>query len=337
MATPDEFGLIARWFAPLAADEPGAFGLGDDAATIALAPDRELVVTTDMLVADVHFFAADPAGSIGRKLLAVNLSDLAAMGADPQCYVLAIALPAAWGWDRLPQWLDGFVEGLAAMQAEFGIGLSGGDTVSTQGPLTLCVTAFGTVPAGAALRRAGAKPGDIVWVSGQIGDGVLGLRVLRQQVELPAELADAAVERYRRPLPRVALGRELRGRARACADISDGLVADLGHICAASAVVATIEAERVPLSPAGRTAVAADPALLTHLLSGGDDYELVFTAPEDLTAQIRAAGEAAGVAVTPIGSIDAVCTETAGSDGPVRVVAANGHPMPAVSGGWRHF
>ena len=288
---PDEFGLIARYFAPLAEGAPGAFGLKDDAAVVAVPPGRHLVVTTDMLVAGVHFLDDDPADSVGVKVLAVNLSDLAAMGAEPLGYVLAVALPAPWHDDqRLGGWLSGFVAGLAGMQNAHGVSILGGDTVSTSGPLCLSVTAFGSVVPGHELRRGGARPGDTVFVSGTIGDGLLGLRTLQAVPAarwggLDPTQSAAVIERYRRPVPRLALGQGLVGVAHACADVSDGLIADLAHICRASGVTATIDAARVPLSPAGRTVVAADPALLPALLGGGDDYELVFTAaPEDAPA-----------------------------------------------------
>jgi thiamine-monophosphate kinase len=336
MPTPDEFQLIARYFAPLAAGASGAFGLTDDAATLAVPAERSLVVTTDMLVADVHFLTDDPPDSVGAKVLGVNLSDLAAMGAEPAGYVLSIAMPASWRGPAMGEWLEGFTAGLAEMQARFAITLIGGDTVSTPGPLCLAVSAFGTVEAGRELRRNGARPGDTVFVSGTIGDGVIGLRELtgKQPRLLESGLAATAVDRYRRPRPRLALGRALLGLASACADVSDGLVADLGHICEASGVAATLEAARVPLSEAGRSVLAGDPALLRTLLTSGDDYELVFTATgEHVDAIVRLAAKV-GVPVSAIGSIAARGTP---DSPPVRVLMPDGQALDVGVGGWRHF
>jgi thiamine-monophosphate kinase len=333
--TPDEFRLIARYFAPLAADAPGAFGLTDDAATIVSPIGRTLVVTADMLVSGVHFLADDPADSVGVKALGINLSDLAAMGAAPMAYVLSIALPSARRDEALGQWLEGFTAGLTEVQATFRMTLIGGDTVATPGPLCLAITAFGAVETGRELRRSGARPGDTVFVSGAIGDGIIGLRELtgRQFHLLEPGLAAAAIERYRRPTPRLALGRRLVGLATACADVSDGLVADLGHICEASGVTATIEAARVPLSEAGRALLANDPGFLPTLLAGGDDYELVFTAQREHPDIVHAAA-GAGVPVSAIGTI----TVRESPDSPlVRVVEPDGEALDVGVGGWRHF
>jgi thiamine-monophosphate kinase len=331
----DEFELIARYFAPLAAAEPGALGLADDAAVLALPTGRPLVVTTDMLVEGVHFRAEDPPESIAAKALAVNLSDLAAMGAEPFAYLLALALPAAWPEVRRRSWLKSFTEGLAVMQQEFAVALAGGDTVATPGPLSLAITALGTAPATGTLRRAGAQPGDLVWVSGTIGDGALGLRVLIGELSLPdAALADALVERYRRPQPRLALGRALTGVAHACADVSDGLVADLSHICRASGVSATIDVGRLPLSAAGQAALALDPALIMAIVAGGDDYELVFTAAAADSSEIERAAADAGIAVGIIGRLVGPLVP---GIAPVVVQGADGQPFDLAGVGWRHF
>jgi len=337
VAGADEFQLIARHFAPLAAGEPGALGLLDDAAVLAMPPGRALVVTTDLLVEGVHFRADDPPESLGIKVLAVNLSDLAAMGAEPRAYVLVTALPLAWEEERRQEFLAGLTAGLEALQARAGLALVGGDTVATPGPLTLGVTAFGSVEPGRELRRRGARPGDRVFVSGCIGDGALGLRVLDGRLRvLPAALAAAAVDRYRRPQPRLTLGLGLVGLASACADVSDGLIADLGHICSASGVSADIAAAEVPLSAAGRTAVAADSTLLGLLLTGGDDYELVFTAPAERSEAVRAAAATAGVPVAAIGVVRDEGAEAAHNQ-PVRLLGADGRPLDVGSGGFRHF
>lgn len=331
----DEFELIARYFAPLAAAEAGALGLRDDGAVLALPPGRELAVTADMLVEEVHFRADDPPDSLGVKALAVNLSDLASMGAEPRAYLLTLALPASWPPERRQQWLAGFTAGLAGLQEEFSVTLIGGDTVATPGPLALSITAFGTTAPAAALRRAGARPGDVIWVSGTIGDGALGLRVLDGRLHVADPAArDALVARYRRPQPRVALGRLLPGLVHACADVSDGLIADLGHICRASQVAATLQAAAVPLSPAAAAAVAGDPALMTHVLTGGDDYELVFTAASGDSSALLACAAQCGTPVTAIGSITEVAQT--GQD-PVLTVSPSGDPIKSAAAGWRHF
>lgn len=334
--TPNEFQLIARYFAPLAAGASGAFGLTDDAAVLAIPAGKNLVVTADMLVAEIHFLAKDPAKSIGAKALAVNLSDLAAMGAQPVAYVLSIALPAAWGDEALGPWLDGFTAGLAETQVTYGITLIGGDTVSTPGPLCLSVAAFGAVESGRELRRGGARPGDMVFVSGTIGDAAIGLRELTGERPglLDPGLAEIAVGRYRRPTPRLALGRALVGLASACADISDGLVADVGHICEASGVEARVEAARVPLSEAGRAMLASEPAMLPALMTGGDDYELVFTAPTEHVNAIVTAAAVIGVPVTAIGGIT---SRTRPDSALVSVLGPDGQAMEIGQGGWRHF
>lgn len=321
MTLPGEFALIARHFRPLAG--PGALGLSDDAAVLDLPPGRQLVVAADAMVAGVHFLGEDPPETVGAKLLRVNLSDLAAMGAAPLGYLMTAALPRG-----TPEaWVAGFAAGLAADQAEFGLSVLGGDTVSTPGPIALTLTILGLVAPGRALRRQGARPGDEVWVSGSIGDGALGLRVL--QGRLPADAHGHLAGRYRRPEPRLALGAGLAGLARAAMDVSDGLVQDLGHLCRAAGCGASIEAAAVPLSAPARAAVMADPALLAVVLTGGDDYELLFAAPPEAAAAVRALA-APGVPLTRIGRFVA---------GPaaVRVLDEAGMAMDLPTGGWSHF
>ena len=321
-----EFNLIQRHFAPLSAAESGAFVLRDDAASLAVASGHELVITKDMMVAGVHFFADDPPGTLSRKILRANLSDLAAMGATPRAYALGLALP-----DKLaPGWLEDFCAGLAADQAQFGVTLIGGDTIAAPDSLTLSLTAFGEVPAGRALRRSGANGGDDIYVSGTIGDASLGLLVARGQLEeLSPVDRGALIARYQMPLPRTKLGQCLLGRASAAIDISDGLVADLGHICAVSQVGAQIEAALVPLSAAAKAACSATPSLLAHMLTGGDDYELMICAPTEAANGIVQAACAAEVPLTRIGTV----MEGSG----VRVLAANGEEMRIEQGGYRHF
>ncbi len=318
----DEFTLIAELLAPLAKGEPGAFDLTDDAALIDLSDGHQLVVTKDMLVAGVHFLADDAPGLVARKLLRVNLSDLAAMGATPKAYLVGLAVPKGTS----DSWIRGFADGLAEDQAAFSITLIGGDTVSTEGPLTVSLTAMGEVPAAMALRRAGAKPGDGVFVSGTIGDGALGLAAL--QVSFDGAGAAYLIDRYHLPRPRLELAEPLRGIAHATIDVSDGLIADLGHICDVSGVGAKIEAARVPLSPAAQAAVAADPVLMDLILTGGDDYELLFTADKADVGRIAALSTDLALPLTMVGQV------IAGAG--VIALNSDGEAMVFESTGWQH-
>lgn len=322
-----EFELIARFFRPLAAAEPGALALADDAAVLAIPEGRELVATCDMLVEGIHFLRGAPPGDIAPKALRANLSDLAAMGAAPRGYLLS----AAFRRDAGADWIGAFAAALAADQARFGISLVGGDTVATDGPATFSITALGTVEKGRALRRAGANVGDLVYVSGTVGDAALGLAALQGRLQgLAAADAAALVERYHRPTPRLALGQALRGIASACIDVSDGAMADLGHICECSNAGAEIDAAQVPLSPAARAALVRDPALTIPILTGGDDYELLFAVPPAHEAALAAAARAAQTAVTRIGRI------VAAQQG-VRAIDASGRALALGAGGFRHF
>lgn len=296
-----EFERIARIFAPLAKSFPGALGLLDDAALIAPTADCEFVVTTDTIVAGVHYVGDEPASAVGRKLLRVNLSDLAAMGARPRIYTLNVALP-----DSVDDaWLEEFAAGLAADQRQFDVVLAGGDSVATPGPATLTLTAIGEVARGKALRRGGARPGDAVYVSGTVGDGALGLKVARGALQaLTAQCRDWLAGRYRIPQPRLELGQALAGVATAALDVSDGLVGDLGHIADVSGVGCVVEADRVPLSEPARAALAMDPGLRESILTGGDDYELLFTLPPACEDAVPAMVERAGVPVTRIGRVE---------------------------------
>ena len=321
-----EFELIARHFRPLAEGFDGALGLADDAALIRFGDARGLVVTTDAVVAGVHFLAGEAPQAIAGKALRVNLSDLAAMGARPLAYVLALALPATVD----EPWLARFAGALGEDQRSFGIALAGGDVVATPGPLAVVITALGEVEPARALRRSGAAPGDAVFVSGSIGDAALGLRALQGGLgALPESAREALVARHRLPQPRIALGQRLAGVASAAIDVSDGLVADLGHICEASGVGAELRAPAVPLSEAARMAIAIEPALLARVLTGGDDYELLFTARPSARATLAAAASEAGVPVSEIG----VVTRGAG----VRVVDAEGASVALARGGYEHF
>ncbi|TVR97908.1 MAG: thiamine-phosphate kinase [Rhodospirillales bacterium] len=337
MAPPalGEFEIIARYFAPLAAREAGALGLLDDAAVVALPPGRSVVVSTDALVASVHFLSDEAADDVAAKTLAVGFSDLAAMGADAVGYTLSLALPRAWSVGCLERWLAGFAAGLGGEQQRLGVSLLGGDTVATPGPLALSITVLGSVESGRALTRAGARPGDRVFVSGTIGDAALGLAVLTGRIEASGPAArDALIRRYRRPAARLALGRRLVGVASAACDVSDGLVADLGHICRASGVSATLEAAAIPLSDAAAAVLAGGSGQLADVVEGGDDYELVFTVPAEHVARLRDIARAADTPVAAIGRIDPEPAEPAAV---VRLVDAAGRPMETRRGGYRHF
>jgi thiamine-monophosphate kinase len=319
-----EFERIRRFFAPLAG--PGGLELRDDAALVECGAGRRLVVTADAIVAGVHYLPDDPPDRVARKLLRVNLSDLAAMAARPLSYLLTTALPAELGAD----WLAGFARGLAADQARFGVALLGGDSVATRGPAVLSLTALGEVAEGAEIRRSGARAGERVWVSGTIGDAFLGLAVRRGAHRGLSDAQRAAlVARFQLPEPRTELGPRLAGLARAMIDVSDGLVADLGHICETSGVGAVVALAALPLSPAARLLVAADPDLLPRLACGGDDYELLFTAPEAAEPRLAALSAELGLPLTAIGRIE--------SGAGVRLVDREGRQVAVESGGYRHF
>ncbi len=295
-----EFELIARLFAPLAQSAPGAFGLTDDAAVYAPPPGHELVLKTDAIVEGVHFFHNDPPATIAQKALRVNLSDLAAKGAMPAGYLMALLLP---NWPDMA-WLDAFACGLAEDQARFGISLMGGDTSATSGPLAIAITAFGIVPKDAMIRRAGARPGDLVFVSGTIGDAGAGLAVLKGEGgKLAATHRAMLIARYRLPLPRLALGLSLRGIATAALDVSDGLIADLGHVAAVSGVRILVDAPRIPLSAPLRALWGEGLAARARAATSGDDYEIAFTASPDRREAVFDAGRRMGVGVCEIGHV----------------------------------
>ena len=323
-----EDSLIARYFQPLATD-PGAFGLGDDAAILKSLGD-DLVVTTDAIVEGVHFLPDDPADSIARKALRVNLSDLAAKGATPAGFVLTLALRGADDG-----WLAPFARGLGEDATAFGCPLLGGDTVSTPGPLMISITAFGRVPEGRMIHRLGARPGDRVVVSGTIGDATLGLAILKGGA-VAAGLADDAagremlVGRYRVPQPRSALAKAVREHASAAMDVSDGLAGDLAKLCAASGVSAVIDATGVPLSAPAAGLLARGTVGIGALLSGGDDYEVLCTVPENRYDAFAQAARQAGVAVTPIGTV------IAGTSAPT-FLDGQGREIPLSRLSYSHF
>jgi thiamine-monophosphate kinase len=319
---PGEFAAIARYFVPLAT-HPGSFGLKDDLAWLRPRPGRRLVFKTDAIVVGVHTLLGDAPDLVARKALRVNLSDLAAKGARPLGYLLALMLPPRTG----AAWLARFASGLAADQAQFGLPLLGGDLTRTPGPAAISITAIGEAPKRRPLLRAGARRGDAVYVSGTIGDAALGLLVLTGKLRgIGASHRRFLADRYRLPQPRLALGAAVAPLATAAMDVSDGLVADLGHICDASRCGAEIEAAAVPASPA---ALAAGADHLPRRLAGGDDYELLFTVPPRAEARLPALARRAGVALTCIGRI----VPRKG----VRVLGPNGKPLRLDAGGWQHF
>jgi thiamine-monophosphate kinase len=295
-----EFELIARVFAPLAGE--GTFGLLDDAAVYRPKPGFDLVFTKDAIVSGVHFFAEDSWNAVARKGLRVNLSDLAAKGARPVGYLLALGLPTDFSVDEI----DALGAGLGADQATYGISLLGGDTVRSGDGLTLCVTAIGEVPEGRMVRRGGSQPGDLIVVTGTIGDAALGL-----QLRLDPTLADRLglgqaerahlLDRYLLPRPRNAVADAVCRLAHGGMDISDGLVGDLAKMAAASGVAIEINADRVPLSAAAQDVIAADPALMVTALTGGDDYELAVALPPEVLDDFQSACRAVGVEATVIG------------------------------------
>src|SRR5580704_11902038 len=319
-----EFGRIRGFFAPLAG--PGGLDLRDDAALLACDAGHRLVVTVDAIVAGVHYLPDDPPDLVARKLLRVNLSDLAAMGARPRHYLLTTALPAMFGDD----WVEKFAAGLGKDQRHYGIDLLGGDSVATEGPAVLSLTAIGEVVAGTEIRRSGAQQGDDIWVSGTIGDAFLGLQVLRGSYpSLSVEQRTALIKRFQLPEPRVELGPRLAGIVHAMLDVSDGLVADLGHICEASQVGACVALAELPLSPAAKQIAAGMPDLPLRLTTAGDDYELLFTAPPEASETILRLAAELRLPLTAIGTIEPGAA--------VRLVDAEGKLVPVAAAGYRHF
>lgn len=322
-----EFDTIARLFAPLTKGRPGTFGLQNDAATYAATPGHETVITLDTLCEGVHFLSGDDPADIARKLLRVNLSDLAAMGARPFGYLLALAR----GTSQDDSWLEAFAEGLGEDQKQFGVTLLGGDTTRTEGGLVLSLTALGEVPVGKALSRSGARSGELIVVSGTLGDAALGLRVLRgEHFGLDDACCSQLVDRYRLPLPRLQLGQRLIGLASACLDVSDGLLADLMHIAEASGLKLRINAAALPMSAAATSAMAANSNVLCDVVSGGDDYELAFTLPVALQPELSKIASDSGVSLTIIGEALSGAAE-------VEILDALGQPMPFERRGWTHF
>ncbi|MEP7030645.1 MAG: thiamine-phosphate kinase [Pseudolabrys sp.] len=319
--------LIANIFAPLAT-HPGALGLSDDAAFIKPPTGCDLVLTTDALIAGVHFFPDDVPNTIASKALRVNLSDLAAKGAKPLGFLLSLALPK----DIDEKWLVEFAKGLRGDAVLFACPLFGGDTVRTPGPIAISVAMFGSVPEGTMVKRAGAKAGDLVFVSGTIGDAALGLTV-REGNGTSLKISDAQrqqlLSRYLLPQPRIGLSEAVRTHASAAMDVSDGLAGDLAKLCRVSNVSAAIEVARIPLSDAAQAAIAADQKLLETALTGGDDYEILCTVAPAKADSFRAAAKSANVPVTEIGQI----AEGEGA----RFIGADGNLLAFKRAAFSHF
>jgi thiamine-monophosphate kinase len=321
-----EDDLIARYFKPLAT-APGALGLTDDAAILQAGGD-DVVVTTDAIVAGVHFLPDDPPDTVARKALRVNLSDLAAKGAEPVGFVLTLALR-----EVSEAWLAPFARALGEDADQFGCPLLGGDTVSTPGPAMISVTAFGRVPLGKMVRRGAARAGDVLVVSGTIGDATLGLAVLKGEggpLDNDAAARATLIERYRIPQPRVALAHAVRDYASAAMDVSDGLMGDLAKLCGVSSVSAIVKAASLPLSAPARSWLTSDPGLIARLVSGGDDYEILCAVPENRLAAFELAARLVGVPVSAIGRI------VAGEVAP-RLVDAENREIPLQRRSYSHF
>jgi thiamine-monophosphate kinase len=317
--------LIARFFKPLAT-HPAALGLSDDTAVLKPPPGCDLVLTTDAIMAGVHFFPGDPPGQLARKALRVNLSDLAAKGAKPLGFLLSLALPI----DVSDSWLSSFATGLKADADSYGCSLLGGDTDRTPGPLTISIAMFGMVPEDTMVRRAGARPGDRLMVTGTIGDAALGVKLRRGAAwKLPLQAREYLLARYLLPQPRTVLADALRAHASAAMDISDGLAGDLAKLCRVSGVAAQVDVEKIPLSDAAKIAIESEPSLLETGLTGGDDYEILCTVPHDRAARFAAAAASADVPVTEIGVI---------SDGEdVQFLNRDGKPMQFSHPAYSHF
>jgi thiamine-monophosphate kinase len=322
---PGEDELIARYFAPLAG--PAGLRLRDDVACLKPPAGHDLVLTTDALVAGVHFFADDPPGAIARKALRVNLSDLAAKGARPLGFLLALALPPDWGED----WFKSFVSGLGADAAAYECPLVGGDTVATPGPLTLSVTAFGAVPSGRMVLRSGVKPGDRIYVTGTIGDAAIGLRVRQGRgPDIAQADREFLLDRYLNPQPRVKLAAAISAHANGGMDVSDGFVGDLTKMLAVSVVSARVPIYRLPLSLPARAAVAANPDLFTVAATGGDDYEILASVAPESAPAFEAEAAAAGVPIACVG-------EALEGFDPPRFIGPDGGTVTFTFGSYSHF
>jgi thiamine-monophosphate kinase len=322
-----EADIIERFLRPLTNASAGSYGLADDCATLTPTPGKDLVLKTDPIAEGVHFFADDPADAIGWKALAVNVSDLAAKGATPRGYLMALSFPATPD----PLWLAAFCSGLADAQAAFGIGLLGGDTDRRPGPLSVSITVIGEVPSGQMVRRATAQPGDLLYCSGTIGDAGLGFQLRQDPAARAVSASERAdlIDRWHRPRPRLALAAALLAHARAAMDVSDGFVKDLERMCGAAGVGATVSAAAVPLSAVAARLVAGEASVLTQLLTAGEDYEVLAAVSPATAGAFERDARAAGVSVSRVGRI------TVGPG--VTVTDRAGAPMVFARTGWDHF
>lgn len=320
-----EFDLIARYFSPLAHNFPGADGLHDDAAVLSAPEGMEVVATTDTLNERVHFIGDEAPANLARKLLRVNLSDLAAKGTKPWCYLLNLSLPTTCD----AAWVEGFAHGLADDQQRYNIALAGGDTTNTQGGIGLTLTAFGLAPKGKTLRRSGGKPGDLLYVTGTIGDGHLGLLAAKNMLDATAEDRAYLLERYRLPDPPVGIAPALAALAHAGMDISDGLAQDLTHLATTSNCGAEINAADIPLSDAAQHWLNTQSDALTRLLSSGDDYQLLLAIPPENAGAADALAESWCQRLTCIGTLTA-------EKYLVEIRDAEGNLLTLPSDGWQH-
>ena len=296
----DEFGIIKKYFSPLSRGESGAYSLLDDAAKVKFNSSSSTVITTDAMVSGVHFPLTEPANYIASRLLRVNLSDIAAMGAVPVGYTLLLALPDSINIE----WISSFSTGLAEEQEIFGVTLLGGDTTKCSSEMVLSITMLAEAKENNVLLRSGANEGDEVYVSGYIGDAFLGLSILQRELENSDKKTDKyLIERFRRPTPRLELGKRLVGIATSAIDLSDGLISDLGHVCSASNVSARIIIDEIPISKAAEKIVLDDSKIIRNLITGGDDYELIFTVPSNKSGIVDNLSVELGVNLTKIGEI----------------------------------
>ena len=323
----NEFEIIKTYFYPLAKKFPGALSLLDDAALLDIDPDHQMVITNDILTAGVHFFENDPADLVARKSIRVNLSDLAAMGAEPLVYLLALSLPNTVD----DAWLELFSNGLKQDQINYGISLIGGDTSSTPGPTSISITMLGRIRVNKALKKSNAKLGDDIWVSGNIGDAGVALKIIKGEVNVIDDKSkNYLFKRLHLPEPRLELGNNLIEIANSATDISDGLANDLNNICQASGFGAVVQGDSIPISELVSTLIKQTKHLkMSHIISGGDDYELVFTAPPEYTKNINTLSKNMGLKISKIGSIVEGKT--------IRIIDKIGHDLPLETEGYQHF
>ena len=322
----NEFELVKRHLEPLVLDREAAASLKDDCAVFGISSGHEVAISVDTLIADIHFFKNDPPKQIAQKVLRVNLSDLASSGAEPKFYFLAMSLPSTIGMD----WIEQFCLGLGADQTKFGISLLGGDTTSTPGPLSLTVTVIGEVPKGKAIRRGGAIEDEDVYLTGVIGDAALALSLIKTKgLDSVSKNFPVLLERYRLPQPRTVLAPDLRQIASACIDISDGLAADLEHICKTSGIAADIKISLLPISDAARVLIKEDKKKWETIISGGDDFELLFTAQPKFSSVIKRLSKEKNIQINCIG-------KTKKGSG-VRFFDSKGKLFAVKKRGWQHF